>query len=240
MVLSVLACVVLMAVVLSWSVRWGVIGSGGEVPGGFVPAVADTALAAEIERFERGIAVYDSTRRAAEKRELGSGVVVRERRVFDKSADVRREEVAGDSAVRRVVKRYFEFELNGADSALLTRLPGIGPVRAAWIVGYRERLGGYVSVGQLADEGVVPEVVVDSLRRYAMVDTAGLRRVRVNRCGIRQLRRHPYIDYYLAREIYDVRWSESCGGVMKREDMCRVRGWTEEVRERVLPYLDFE
>ncbi len=41
--------------------------------------------------------------------------------------------------------------LNGADSAALEQLPGIGPVLASRIVRYREKLGGFYNVAQLRE-----------------------------------------------------------------------------------------
>jgi len=51
-------------------------------------------------------------------------------------------------------------DLNGADAAALTALPGIGPVLAERIVAHRERHGPFAAVGELAAvRGIGPRLI---------------------------------------------------------------------------------
>lgn len=89
-------------------------------------------------------------------------------------------------------------DLNTADSALLCRVPGIGRWRASRIVRHRDRLGGYVSVSQLADIPGMP----DSVQRWFRVDSAFCPvRIPVNTASASVLAAHPCISAAMARVI---------------------------------------
>ena len=53
--------------------------------------------------------------------------------------------------------------INTATAVSLTNLPGIGPVRAAAIVAFRESRGGFVSVDELAEVAGIGPVTLESL-----------------------------------------------------------------------------
>lgn len=89
-------------------------------------------------------------------------------------------------------------DLNTADSATLCRVPGIGGWRASRIVRHRGRLGGYVSVSQLADIPGMP----DSVQRWFRVDSAFCPvRIAVNTASCQALAAHPCISAAMARVI---------------------------------------
>ena len=125
-------------------------------------------------------------------------------------------------------------ELNALDSAELVRLPGIGPATAMKIIRYRERLGGYSGISQLAEIEGLP----DSLMKWFIItDTISIRQIQVNRATLAELRRHPYIDFYQARAIVEYRGER---GVIKGpEQLSFMEEFTAQDLERLLPYLDF-
>ncbi len=94
-------------------------------------------------------------------------------------------------------------ELNGCDSAALVALPGVGPSFARGILRYREQLGGYHSLDQLAEVYVLqdkPEALVH-LRQLLWVDTALVRQVPMNSGSVEQLAAHPYLRWKLAKAL---------------------------------------
>lgn len=125
-------------------------------------------------------------------------------------------------------------DLNAVDSAELVRLPGIGPATAMKIIRYRERLGGYSGISQLAEIEGLP----DSLMKWFIItDTIPIRQIQVNRATLAELRRHPYIDFYQARAIVEYRGER---GVIKGpEQLSFMEEFTARDLERLLPYLDF-
>ena len=126
-------------------------------------------------------------------------------------------------------------DLNSIDSVSLVKLPGIGPWFALRIVEYRDRLGGYCSVGQLAEI----DGLQDSLMQWFVVtDTVPIRKVSVNRASLSELRRHPYINFYQARAIVELR--RQYGPIKNPDRLSLLDEFTGQDLERLEPYLDFE
>ncbi len=92
-------------------------------------------------------------------------------------------------------------DLSTADTTSLMRVPGIGSYYARQIVRYGERLGGYVSIGQLDEIDGFPS----EAKAYFTLGSAAPRRLALNRLSLQQLRRHPYLNFYQARAIVDYR-----------------------------------
>ncbi len=123
--------------------------------------------------------------------------------------------------------------LNTADTTLLKRVPGIGSYYARRIVSYRQRLGGYVSVSQLAEiEGMPAEAMA-----YFTVDASHIQRLRINELTLAQLRRHPYIDYLQARDICDYRRLK--GPIGSLAQLRLLHAFSEAALERLRPYIEF-
>ena len=126
------------------------------------------------------------------------------------------------------------FDLNALDSSELVRLPGIGPATAMKITGYRERLGGYSGITQLAEIEGLP----DSLMKWFIItDTIPIRKIAVNTATLTQLRRHPYIDFYQARAIVEFRRER--GMIKGPEQLSFMEEFTAQDLIRLEPYLDF-
>jgi len=125
-------------------------------------------------------------------------------------------------------------DLNRADTSELKLLPGIGSYYARRIVEYRDRLGGYVSPGQILDMGIMP----DSLVQWFMVtDTIPFRRIKVNTDALATMRNHPYMNFYQARAITDLR--KSIGIIKNSARLTLLEEFTEQDLVRLSPYLDF-
>lgn len=126
-----------------------------------------------------------------------------------------------------------QIELNGADTAELRRVPGIGPYYARAIVRYGERLGGYVSIGQLDEiEGFPPEA-----KPYFAISRPTPRRLNLNELPLSRLRRHPYISFYQAKAIVDYRRQH--GRLRSLADLRLSRDFTPEAISRLEPYVEF-
>lgn len=125
-------------------------------------------------------------------------------------------------------------DLNALDSSELVRLPGIGPATAMKITGYRERLGGYSGITQLAEIEGLP----DSLMKWFIItDTIPIRKIAVNTATLTQLRQHPYIDFYQARAIVEFRRER--GMIKGPEQLSFMEEFTTQDLIRLEPYLDF-
>lgn len=134
-------------------------------------------------------------------------------------------------------KQPLTVELNRADTTALQLLHGIGPAYARRIVAYRDRLGGFVADSQLLEVyGFTPELLAH-LRPYLRIDTADRRRLAINSASLKELSRHPYLEYYQARDIVNLRARGQ--RFHKEADLRAIPSMADSSLERLRPYLDY-
>lgn len=125
-------------------------------------------------------------------------------------------------------------DLNTADSTMLVSLPGIGPYYASRILSYRKKLGGYASCSQILEISGIPDSVV---KWFILTDTARAVRIRVNSATLTQLRSHPYINFYQARAIIEMRRER--GNIKGPDQLSFMEEFTDQDLVRLEPYLDY-
>ena len=124
--------------------------------------------------------------------------------------------------------------LNSADTAQLRKVPGIGSYFARKIVEYRERLGGYYRVQQLLEIEDFPETAVNF---FIIPDGTEFRKMNLNRLSLNELKRHPYINFYQAREIVDFRRLH--GRIENLQQLSLSKDFPPEAIERLEPYVEY-
>ena len=125
-------------------------------------------------------------------------------------------------------------DLNLADTTEFMKIPGIGPVYAKMIVDYRRQLGGYHHVSQLKELDVLPEDIGD----WVHVSTPPKEKLHINKLSVTQLRSHPYISFYQAKAIVELRKRE--GNLKSVRQLLFLSEFTENDILRLTPYLSFE
>ena len=123
--------------------------------------------------------------------------------------------------------------LTHADTTMLKKVPGIGSGWAKTIVAYGERLGGYVEVGQLKE---IDDFPAESLPFFE-VRNAQPKRLNLNTLTVSQLRRHPYINFYMARQIAEYRRLK--GKLSSLSQLRLLKDFPPDVIERLQPYVCF-
>ena len=150
----------------------------------------------------------------------------------------------GDTARRDTLPRYVShkrdtiLELNTADTAQLVLLRGIGSWTAMQIVRYREQLGGYYSVEQLREIPRIDQHMLDTVIHRFTLDTTRITPIRVNRCAVSTLSRHPYLRFEQARAIYEHRRRHIRLSGM--DDLRVLPELSQDDLQRLRPYLSFE
>lgn len=125
--------------------------------------------------------------------------------------------------------------LNAADTAILKRIPGIGSGIAKRIVAYRNRLGGFYRIEQLQEiEYVTPEMN----EWFEISSTDSLIKISVNKASLERLRNHPYMNFYKARAIIELRRKR--GKIKGLPQLSMLEEFTEEDLQRLAPYLAFD
>lgn len=123
--------------------------------------------------------------------------------------------------------------VNSADTVQLKKIPGIGSSYANAIVRYRDRLGGFYAVAQLMEIDGVPETAM----QYVKVDASAIKKININRLAYRQLRQHPYINFYQARDIVDYRRLH--GDMKSLAELKLLDSFTKGDLERLKYYVEF-
>ena len=124
-------------------------------------------------------------------------------------------------------------ELTTADTTALKTIPGIGPYFARKIVQYGQRLGGYVSIDQLDEIEDFPQ----DAKQYLVINEAHPQKLNLNKLSLNELKRHPYINYFMARAITDYRRLH--GPIHSLQDLRLSKDFTPEAITRLEPYVEY-
>ena len=140
--------------------------------------------------------------------------------------------------LKKQIKQVIIVELNSADTSLLMQVKGIGRGYAKGIVGYRQKLGGFVSVEQLNEIfGMRPENY-ERILPFCKVNIELVQRINVNSATAEKLNRHPYINFYQAKAIYELRRNK--GKLHSFNDLKSITEIKAEDIKRLQAYLSFE
>ncbi|MBR5051945.1 MAG: helix-hairpin-helix domain-containing protein [Bacteroidaceae bacterium] len=125
-------------------------------------------------------------------------------------------------------------DINTADTSQLKKIPGIASKRAARIVNYRRSLGGFVNVEQAMEAIELP----DSVMKYMTVSQVPVTKINVNKLSVQQLMKHPYLNFYQAKAIFEHRQNK--GDLHTIDELSRLEGFRATDIERLRPYIIFE
>lgn len=139
-------------------------------------------------------------------------------------------DASGTALPRRV-------ELNTADSAALRSVAGIGARTVGAILRYRERLGGFCRVEQLAEVPGVTERNYERILQQICCDSFVIRKIDVNFAAPNELAAHPYMAPRTLRRLLKHRQLK--GGWNTAEEMIEDDILTREEAARLAPYLRF-
>lgn len=129
------------------------------------------------------------------------------------------------------------FELNTADTALLQQLKGVGSFSANRIARYRKELGGFYSLTQLSEiKGLYPETLA-RLQSMTKIDPTQINTLNANKVSLEKLRAHPYLSFYQAKVIVELR--KSRGQLHSIEELRAFKEFTNEDLDRLKWYLSF-
>jgi DNA uptake protein ComE-like DNA-binding protein len=102
-----------------------------------------------------------------------------------------------------------KIEINTADTAMFALLKGIGPVLSRRIISYRKRIGGFYLIQQLGEVYGLSQEVIDYNLPFLEVDDSYIQPMDISSASLKKMKSHPYLDYYMAKEIYEARRNNS-------------------------------
>ncbi|MEZ4896401.1 MAG: helix-hairpin-helix domain-containing protein [Saprospiraceae bacterium] len=113
-------------------------------------------------------------------------------------------------------------------------LPGIGPFYAAKIMEYRDRLGGFHTVQQVAETWNLPDSTFRQIQPY-LVSSPIYRPMDLNKAEVETLAKHPYLSWKDAKLI--VRYREQHGRYAKIEELLNIHAFDTTFYQRIAPYF---
>jgi DNA uptake protein ComE-like DNA-binding protein len=129
-------------------------------------------------------------------------------------------------------------EINTADSTDFIGLPGIGNKLAARIIHFRDKLGGFSSVDQLAETYALPDSTFRKILPRLYCNTSSIKKIAINKADVFTLQQHPYVRKYYASVIFKYR--QQHGNFKQASDLLQIHLLNDRLINKLLPYLDFE
>ncbi len=167
-----------------------------------------------------------------------------EREVFDKlkdSIDLPYEpsDVAKkpDEIWNDQIETPLSIDINRANIYQWQQLKGIGPFYAKRIVNFRDKLGGFISVDQVAATYGLPDSVFSRIRNQLILSPI-FARIDINNWPADSLKSHPYVSWKQANII--VNYRQQHGAYQSAEDLYQLRIFDSTFVRRLEPYLTFQ
>ena len=139
---------------------------------------------------------------------------------------------------RRMTPIPMTLELNEADTSLLIALPGIGSKLASRILNFRDKLGGFYSVEQVAEVYGLPDSTFQMVKPFLRCDSSQIEKLNVNTADEAVLKNHPYIKWNLARAI--VNYRQQHGVYHSLDKLMQIDIISPDIFQKISPYLKAE
>ncbi len=127
-------------------------------------------------------------------------------------------------------------DLNDCDTLDLQMIRGIGSVFSNRICKYRDKLGGYISVSQLKEVYGMDDKRYEIIKNHFTIKNNAIKKININSANIKDLVKHPYIDYAIAKEIIIFR--NNYGDYKSVDDLKNIHIMDEATFNKILPYID--
>lgn len=128
-------------------------------------------------------------------------------------------------------------DINQSEARDWEQLKGIGPAYARRILSFRERLGGFVSIDQVAETYHLPDSTFQQVRPFLRASPIK-RSIPINQVDAKTLQAHPFINWKEANAIISYRYQH--GNYSQVDDLYSLHALSEETILKIGPYLSFE
>jgi len=132
-------------------------------------------------------------------------------------------------------KVFGKVDINIADTVALIKLPGIGSKLSNRIISFREKLGGFYNIQQVAETFGLQDSVFQAIKPLLQLHDINLKRININTALMDELKQHPYIRYNLANLIIQYRTQH--GNFSTVSDLKKIMAVDDALYNKLSPYL---
>ena len=132
-------------------------------------------------------------------------------------------------------KVFAEVDINAADSSAFDALPGIGGGFSRRIINFRNKLGGFYKIEQVAETFGLPDSVFQKIKPLLKITGNNIKKINVNTAREEELKAHPYIRWQLAKVITE--FKKQHGDFKNLEDLKKIMVIDAETYSKISPYL---
>lgn len=126
-------------------------------------------------------------------------------------------------------------DINAADTSALIALPGIGSKLANRIIAFRDKLGGFYSVEQVAETYALPDSTFQKIKDRLVISNTAVKQLNINTATMEELKTHPYIRYSIANAI--VQYRSQHGNFAAVSDLKNILIITGELYSKIEHYV---
>ena len=132
-------------------------------------------------------------------------------------------------------KAIVAVDINAGDSSAFDALPGIGGGFSRRIINFRNKLGGFYKIEQVAETFGLPDSVFQKIKPLLKISGNDIKKLNVNTAKEEELKAHPYIRWQLAKVITE--YKKQHGDFKQLEDLKKIMVIDAETYNKISPYL---
>ncbi|MFZ4057055.1 MAG: helix-hairpin-helix domain-containing protein [Ferruginibacter sp.] len=125
--------------------------------------------------------------------------------------------------------------INFADTTQWIALPGIGAKLSNRIVAFREKLGGFYNIAQVAETYGLPDSTFQKILPFLKLPNPTIKRININKATVDELKVHPYIRFNIAQAI--IQYRNQHGAFNQITDLQKNHAISVEQFQKMSPYL---
>lgn len=126
-------------------------------------------------------------------------------------------------------------DINEADTSQFISLPGIGSKLATRIINFRQKLGGFYDINQVAETYGIPDSTFQMIKGRLACNKSAIKTININTADANELKMHPYLKWSIANAI--VNYRNQHGSYRSADDLRKIEILTDDIIFKIAPYL---
>jgi DNA uptake protein ComE-like DNA-binding protein len=126
-------------------------------------------------------------------------------------------------------------DINQADTSAFISLPGVGSKLANRIIHFRDKLGGFYSVDQVAETFGLPDSTFQLIKPRLQCLPVPIQKININTADVNTLKQHPYIRWNIANAI--VQYRQQHGDFNSPGQLQQIVLITPEIFQKIATYI---